>query len=190
VALSRPPVTSFTAQMGYRRALSRTQQLSLEAATEATVTQTLSRSLAPAVTLTWTGGVLTAGDAVVERSEQLAAGNLFRSERAQYNVNVGFAVRVPTGIARLPMPIRANARFSRARNTTCLQAAGATECVPFVDSRQTQANLTLDTDFPPNISAGLQMAYVLNEERQASRKVRQIAITAFVNLATTVGRLQ
>jgi hypothetical protein len=34
------------------------------------------------------------------------------------------------------------------------------------------------------------MAYVLNEERQASRRVRQIAVTAFVNLATTVGRLQ
>jgi hypothetical protein len=88
------------------------------------------------------------------------------------------------------MPVRANIRFSRATNTTCLRTTGTTTCVPYLDSRQTQGNLTLDTDFPPNVSAGFQMAYVLNEERQASRKIRQIAFTAFVSLATTVGRLQ
>jgi hypothetical protein len=34
------------------------------------------------------------------------------------------------------------------------------------------------------------MAYVLNEERQTNRKVRQIVITAFVQLATSVGQLR
>jgi hypothetical protein len=48
----------------------------------------------------------------------------------------------------------------------------------------------MDTDLPPNMSAGLQMAYVLNEERQTNRKVRQVVITAFVQLATSVGQLR
>jgi len=48
----------------------------------------------------------------------------------------------------------------------------------------------MDTDLPPNMSAGIQMAYVLNEERQTNRKVRQLVITAFVQLATSVGQLR
>lgn len=183
-------LSSLSAQLGFREMLTSSTQPGLGGAGSATVTQNRSRALSPALMLTWAGGILTGADATVERGDQVAAGNLFRSERAQYNVNLGFAVRVPTGLARLPMPIRANARFSRTRNTTCLRTAGQESCLPFIDSRQTTGNLTLDTDFPPNVSAGLQMAYVLNEERQASRRVRQIVVTAFVNLATTVGRLQ
>lgn len=183
-------LTSLSAQMGFRDIFTRSAQPGLDPASEGTVNETHARSVSPAVTLTWGGGLLTAADATLERGDQVSAGNLFRTERAQYNVNLGFSVRVPAGLARLPMPIRANARFSRARNTTCLRSAGQEECLPFIDSRQTTGNITLDTDFPPNVSAGLQMAYVLNEERQASRRVRQIVVTAFVNLATTVGRLQ
>lgn len=184
------PLTSVSAQLGFRESFTRSIQPGLTGAGDATVTENDARSLSPTVTLTWIGGLLTGFDATLERGDQIAAGNLFRTARKQYNVNLGFAVRVPTGLARLPMPIRANARFSRTRNTTCLRSAGSDECLPFVDSRQTTGNITMDTDFPPNVSAGLQMAYVLNEERQAGRRVRQIVVTAFVNLATTVGRLQ
>jgi hypothetical protein len=48
----------------------------------------------------------------------------------------------------------------------------------------------MDTELPPNMSAGIQMAYLLNEERQTNRKVRQLVITAFVQLATSVGQLR
>jgi hypothetical protein len=75
-------------------------------------------------------------------------------------------------------------------NTTCLFSAGQADCVPYVDSRQTQAQLTMDTDLPPNMSAGLQMAYFLSEERQTNRKVAQLVITAFVQLSTSVGQLR
>jgi hypothetical protein len=184
------PVTSVTAQLGFRQTLARTEQPGLAAGAPVSVSETRLRSVTPAVTISWLGNVLTSGGATVDRGEQMSAGNLFRTARSQYNVNLGFALRIPSGLARLPMPVRASARFSSARNTTCLRTAGQEACVPYVDSRQTQANLTLDTDFPPNISAGFQMAYLVNEERQASRKIRQIVVTAFVNLATTVGRIQ
>ena len=48
----------------------------------------------------------------------------------------------------------------------------------------------MDTDLPPNMSAGLQMAYILNEERQTNRKVAQLVITAFVQLSTSVGQIR
>jgi hypothetical protein len=51
-------------------------------------------------------------------------------------------------------------------------------------------NLTLDTSFPPTLSAGFQMAYVLNDERQISRKNSQLVLTAFVQLNTNVGQLR
>jgi hypothetical protein len=48
----------------------------------------------------------------------------------------------------------------------------------------------MDTDLPPNMSAGLQMAYILNEERQSNRKIAQLIVTAFVQLSTSVGQLR
>jgi hypothetical protein len=86
--------------------------------------------------------------------------------------------------------IRTTAGYSLASNTTCLRRTGTQTCVPYVDSRQTQAQLTLDTNLPSNMSAGLQMAYVLNEERQSNRKISQLGVTAFVQLSTSVGQLR
>jgi hypothetical protein len=71
-----------------------------------------------------------------------------------------------------------------------LRGAGQETCVPYVDSRQAQAQLTLDTDLPSNMGAGLQMAYVLNEERQLNRKISQFVITAFVQISASVGQLK
>ena len=48
----------------------------------------------------------------------------------------------------------------------------------------------MDTDLPNNMSAGLQAAYVLNEERQTNRKISQFVLTAFVQLSANVGQLR
>jgi hypothetical protein len=93
-------------------------------------------------------------------------------------------------LGRLRAPIRTTGRYSVLKNTTCLRSAGQDDCVPYVDSRHVQAQLTMDTDLPPNMSAGFQMAYLLTEERQTNRKVAQLVITAFVQLATSVGQIR
>ena len=109
--------------------------------------------------------------------------------RDAHNATVTFSFRPPTR-GRWRSNIRTTAGYSVADNTTCLQRAGQDTCVPYVDSRQTQAQLTMDTDLPTNMTAGLQMAYVLNEERQSNRKISQFVITAFVQLSTSVGQLR
>ena len=140
--------------------------------------------------------MLTTFDASTGRAEQIAAGNLFRTARDQQNASLTFAFRPPAwlqgeaGGRGWRSNIRTTARYSVTDNSKCLRSAGQLACVPYVDSRQVQAQLTMDTDLPSNMSAGLQMAYLLNEERQTNRKVAQVVITAFVQLSTSMGQLR
>ena len=185
-------LSGLTAQlsMRYRRTSNEQPNFGdLSGATTA-LTQTSERSVAPAVTASWAHGILTAFDATRMRTEQGTAGNLFRTTRTQHNASVAFAWRPPGGLVRLKSDIRTTARYSYAMNTTCLRSAGQAVCTPYVDSRQTNAQLTLDTSFPPSLSAGFQMAYVLDDERQINRKIAQLVLTAFVQLNTSVGQVR
>ena len=184
-------LTSVSAQVAYRERRTTNQQLATgDAPGGGTLSETTDRFANPAVTITWAGGVLTSVDASFARNDQVTAGNLFRTSREGWNGMLAFTFRPPGGLARLPAGIRANLRYTENQNLICLRTAGRDECVPYVDSRQTQAQLTLDTDFPPNLSAGFQMAYFLNDERHATRKTSQLVITAFVTMTTTVGQLR
>jgi hypothetical protein len=187
-------VSSLTAQVVYRRRETANEQPGFGSATGGgggvSVTRGTERALGPSVALTWVGGVLTAFDAATERGEQLAAGNLFRSARHQQNATLVFAFRPPASLGRWQSNVRTTVRYSASDNTSCLRSAGQATCVPYVDSRRVQAQLTMDTDLPPNMNAGFQMAYLLTEERQTNRKVAQVVITAFVQLATSVGQLR
>jgi hypothetical protein len=156
----------------------------------ASLNTSLERTLTPSVSLSWIGDVFMTVDGSRATSEQLAAGNLFRTTRDQRSVSITFMFHPPATLGRWRSPIRTTARYARAGNTTCLRSAGRADCVPYVDSRQVQAQLTMDTDLPPNMSAGLQMAYILNDERQTSRRNSQLVITAFVQLQTSVGQVR
>ena len=183
-------VSSLTAQVTYRRSETANEQPTFRAAGNASLTSSSDRTLTPSVSLSLIGGVFMTLDASRARNEQLAAANLFRTERDQRSAALTFAFRPPATFGRWRSPVRTTARYALAGNTTCLRTAGQADCVPYVDSRQVQAQLTMDTDLPPNMSAGLQMAYILNEERQTNRKVAQLVITAFVQLSTSVGQIR
>jgi hypothetical protein len=195
--LSLPPagpgrlLRGLTAQLSYRERETHSEQVGLAGAGGG-VTRRAStdRAVSPSLTLTWAGGVVTSLDAADTRTEQLTAGSLFRATRGTRNLNVSFLVRPLSRLLGLPAPVRGNGRYSTNRNEVCLRSAGQQACVPYADTRQTQAEFTLATDIPPNISAGFQMAYVLNEERQTNRKNSQLVFTAFVTMTTSVGQLR
>jgi hypothetical protein len=182
-------LTNINARVGYRRAESINEQPTFGVAGSVAVNSTLEKAFTPSASVTWAGGVFTSFDLNRTTSDRLSAGNLFRSVRDAHNATVTFSFRPPTK-GRWRSNIRTTAGYSVAANTTCLRRAGQATCVPYVDSRQTQAQLTMDTDLPNNMSAGLQMAYVLNEERQTNRKISQFVLTAFVQLSTNVGQLR
>ena len=185
--------SSVTARVGYRRVESLNEQPTFGggafAGRDVALNSTIEKTFTPSAAVTWIGGVFTSYDRSRTTSDRLSAGNLFRSVRDAHNATVTFSFRPPTR-GRWRSNIRTTAGYSVADNTTCLQRAGQDACVPYVDSRQTQAQLTMDTDLPTNMTAGLQMAYVLNEERQSNRKISQFVITAFVQLSTSVGQLR
>ena len=182
-------IPRLTAQVTFRRSEALSEQPTFGSATSV-VTRTVDRTVNPSVSLTLFRGVIITTDVSHSRGDRLAAGSLFRTERDGQNGSLTFSFRPPAGVGRWRSNIRTTAGYSVTANTTCLQGAGQSTCVPFVDSRQTQAQLTMDTDLPTNMSAGLQMAYVLNEERQTNRKISQFVITAFVQLSASVGQLR
>jgi hypothetical protein len=176
-------LSSLTARVTYRRTSAANEQTT-------TLSQATERAFSPSLSLVWIGGVSTTYDVSSGETERLAAGNLFRGERNQQNALVAFVFRSPPWFGRRRPTIRTAARYTVTDNTQCLQSIGQEDCVPYVDSRQAQAQLTMDTDLPPNMSAGLSMAYILNDERQANRRTSQLIITAFVQLQTSVGQLR
>jgi hypothetical protein len=186
-------LTNVNARVGYRRAESINEQPTFVAVGgplgSVAVNSTIDKTFTPSASATWVGGVFTTFDLSRTTSDRLSAGNLFRSVRDAHNATVTFSFRPPTK-GKWRSNIRTTAGYSVAANTTCLRRAGQPACVPYVDSRQTQAQLTMDTDLPTNMTAGLQAAYVLNEERQTNRKISQFVITAFVQLSTSVGQIR
>jgi len=179
----------FTARFLYRKRESSSQQLLETGALPSSLSQTNERTVGPSLALTWIGGVSTSYDLSQTTSDALNAGNLFRTTRTQKNIGVSFSFR-PGSVIRLKNVIRAAAHFSSSDNAVCLQAAGQDTCVPYVDVQQSQTQVTLDTDFPPSLSAGLQVAYVLNNELQSNQRTSQLVITIFVNLTTSVGQIR
>ena len=180
-------LTSISARVGYREAESVIEQPTFGAPAGVTLTTTNDRTFTPSASLGWIGGVFTNLDVSRSSSDRVNAGNLFRTVRNAQNGTLAFSFRPPGGFRSL---VRTTAVYSLATNRTCLKRTGTENCVPYVDSRQTQAQLTMDTDLPKNMSAGLQMAYVLNEERQTNRKISQFGVTAFVQLSASVGQLR
>jgi len=183
-------LSSVTAQVGFRRSETANEQPTFVQGAEGTRSSGTDRTLTPSISLSWIGGIFMTFDATRGRSEQRTAGNEFRTARDLRSAALTFSFRPPGNFGKWRTPIRTTARYALSGNNTCLRSAGQADCVPYIDSRQVQGQLTMDTDLPPNMSAGLQMAYILNEERQSNRKVAQLVITAFVQLSTSVGQLR
>jgi hypothetical protein len=181
-----------TAQLAFRRHVSTTAQSLLGAfgTTQLSLNQATDRALAPSLTLTWIYGILTSADYSTDRSESVQSGSLFLTRNTATNAYIAFAFRPPQKLIHLPTPIRASARVTVTATTTCIEATDATSCVSYVDTRQRQTQFSMDTDFPPLFSAGLQVGYILNEQRQLNQKNGDLTITAYVSLSTSVGQFR
>jgi hypothetical protein len=183
-------IRGLSARLTYRRRETDAAQSLFGGGSAVSSTQTAETAIGPSVTITWPGGVSTSYDLAQTTSDAINAGNLFHTSNSQENASLAFSFRPPSGVMHLKGAIRANARYHASGNTTCLQTAAQPVCVPYVDTRQRQAQLTLDTAFPPSLTAGFQMAYQLNDERQTNHKTGQLGVTLFVNFSTNVGQIR
>ncbi len=196
----RKLLSSITAQAQYRRVeASNVQRSNLpvngagsgpnRAGAEVT-TENRSSTVAPSVTIAWLGGVVTAGQYVRGKREAVTSGNVTRTDREDWTVNLSFPLRMPESFARLPNAVRSALSFSSADVLVCLVRAGTADCSPVSEARRRQFDARLDTGLSPTVTAGTSFSYVLTEQRHTSTRLSQIIFTIFAEINFLAGQIR
>ncbi|MBI1723365.1 MAG: cell surface protein SprA [Gemmatimonadetes bacterium] len=190
-------VTSVNATGGVNVSRSKTVQppLSLtvggaEATAGGVRTSQESRARPLTLGISWAARIVTNFSTTADRTRSERSNNLTLNSRRQTGADLTFSFRTPQELLPLPSDIRATVRFQTNTSRVCIQRAGATDCVPVSDSRRREYNLNMDTDMPPNVSAGLSVSYVLNEDAHANRKFSQFVVTANVTVSFSAGEIR
>jgi hypothetical protein len=161
----------------------------LESGTAALSDQTTT-SVPLALTVNWAPRVITTLGASTNRTVDDRSGNLSRTDRSELSADLTFVFRPPHEILPLPSDVRAALRWAKSVSSGCILRAGDTTCVAIADSRRRQVNFTMDTDMPPNVSAGVSVSYIVTEDAQVNRKFAQWVVTASVTVAFTAGEIR
>lgn len=151
---------------------------------------TESRAVPLSLSVTWALRITTSVSLSGERARTERSGSLTLSDRDQLTATASFAFRFPQEYVPLRSDVRTSLRYSHSANTGCVARAGTPGCVPISDSRRTEYVLIMDTDMPPNVTAGLSISNVVTEDRHINRKFSQFVITGSVRIAISAGELR
>jgi hypothetical protein len=145
------------------------------------------RSYPLSASIGWAGRVSTSLAYTQSSSLEERAGNITRSGRKDASGALTFSFRAPKEYLPLPSDIRTAVRYAQSKNNACLTLAGGEECVPISDATRSQFNFTMDTDMPPNVSAGVSVGYILTDDAHINRRFSQLVITAAVTVNFQAG---
>lgn len=112
----------------------------------------------------------------------MTSGNLTRSDETAWGGTLAFAARAPSWLVRLPSDVRTTLALSSRDVFVCLRRAGTDDCSPVSDSRRRQADVRVDTAFPPNMRGGASFSYILTDQRATSSKISQMIFSVFVDI--------
>jgi hypothetical protein len=157
---------------------------------EESVSETRGRTVAPNVTVTWIGGLVTTFQLSKNTSEQFTSGNLTRRDQQDVGGNASFDFRPPSSIVRLPNDIRTTLSYNRSSTDICLVRAGAVECTPVANSRRSALDIRMDTGFSSQVRGGLSFSYVVTEQRHTSQELAQVIFTFFAEIFFVTGQLR
>lgn len=152
------------------------------------VTET--RSLPLSISVTWAPRITTSLTLGAEHARSERSGSVTLADRSQLAASASFAFRFPQEYVPLRSDVRTSLRYSTSSSTGCVARAGTAGCVPISDSRRSEYVLIMDTDMPPNVTAGLSISNVITEDRHLNRKFSQFVITGSVRIAITAGELR
>ena len=146
-----------------------------------------SRSYPLSFAVTWIERVTTS--VTWNRSSILdeSAGNVTHTNRQDASAALTFSFRPPKDLLPLPSDVRTALRYARSDDDGCLTLAGGGDCVPISSASRRQYNFSMDTDMPPNISAGISIGYILTEDAHLNRKFAQLVVTAAVTVNFQAG---
>jgi len=185
--------TSFNASVGYQVRSAASEQPSLDQATGRIgglrfFQETTAKPFSVAVI--WTLGLTTSLTRSDEQTVAERSGNITRSDRVSTSAAANFHFKPPQELIPLKSDIRTSLRYQRSLNEACVERAGATGCTRIADSRRSEYNLTMDTDMPPSVSAGLSAGYVLSEDLHINRRFSQFTLTASVRVFFSAGEIR
>ena len=142
------------------------------------------------VTVNWAPRIITSVSLSTTHLDDDRSANVTRSDRAESSADVSFAFRPPQELLPLRADVRTSLRYANSVTQACIVRAGTAECIAISDSRRRQVNLTMDTDLPPNVSAGLSVSYIRTEDLHSNRRFAQFVVTASVTIAFTAGEIR
>ncbi len=190
VALIRRLINSISASAGWQLRSTVSEVPSLDATTGGISAVQETRSRPFSLSISWAPQLTTGLGHTSEHSRTDQSGNTTLSNRISTSADLTFTFRAPQDILPLKSPVRTAVRWSQSGNAICIERAGGTGCIPIADSRRTEYNLTMDTEMPPNVTAGLAASYVVTDERQLDRKFAQFTLTASVRVFFNAGELR
>ena len=146
-----------------------------------------SRSYPLSLAITWLQRVTTSltysSSSILDES----AGNVTRTDRQDASAALMFSFRPPKDLLPLPSDVRTSLRYAHSTDDGCLTLAGGAGCVPISSASRRQFNFSMDTDMPPNVSAGISVGYILTEDAHVNRKFSQLVVTAAVTVNFQAG---
>jgi len=160
------------------------------AASEEIRSRQLSRTWPISLTVSWAPRIITNASVSESRSEDSRSGNVFRTDRLESAADISFTFRPPQQLVPLRSDVRTALRYSNSASRACIERVGTGGCTAISDSRRRQANFTMDTDMPPNVSAGVGISYILTEDAHSNRKFSQFVVTASVTVAFSAGAIR
>jgi hypothetical protein len=187
-------LTNITASATARVVTSSTVQPPLEAGLGApsdvgalTATQE-TRSWPLSVLVTWVGHVSTAFGYNVSHSLANQAGSLTQNDRTETSASLAFAFRPPYELLPIKSDIRTSLAYTSVDTKGCINLVDAGSCVSILDAGRQQFNFSMDTQMPPNVSAGISVGYIINNDAYLARKTAQLVLTASVTVNFQAGQ--
>jgi hypothetical protein len=190
-------LTSVSATMGLRVVTATAQQPPLRIGTGA-ATDTVggvsskqeTRSYPASLSLTWAGRVTMGLGYNSSRSLAHQAGSVTENDNTDASASLNFSFRVPPEVLPLKSDIRTSLRFASTDTKGCITLAGSNTCTSIVASQRQQYNFQMDTDMPPNVSAGVAVGYILTNDAYLNRKFAQFVLTFSVSVNFQAGQIR
>ena len=145
------------------------------------------RSWPVTLSFTWAGRVATSFGYSVSRSLANQAGSISENSNSDASAAVDFAFKPPYEILPLKSDIRTAFRYEATNTTGCITLAGSSDCTPTTASQRQTYNFQMDTDMPPNVSAGASVGYILTNDAYLDRKFAQFVLTFSVTVNFSAG---
>jgi len=188
-------VTTISASAGVRVVTSSSAQPPLTEGLSGTVdsaggvySSQRTKSVPLSMSVSWAPRINTDFSYTSSASTANQTGSVSQNDTREVAANLSFAFRMPQQFIPLKSDVRTAFRFSASTNTGCLFIAGTPGCLPIINSGRQQYDFSMDTDLPPNVSAGLAVGYTLTSDAVNDTKFAQFTFTVSVSVNFQAGQ--